>query len=66
MTHRCFAVTFTWEVGLVTLWSLKFLVLWVKTAHPRGLWAALSWRRGHLLFLEAETSAKDAAAQRDP
>ena len=39
--------------------------MWAEGAHPRGLWAALSWGKGHLLFFEAETSTKDVVLQHE-
>lgn len=60
-----FVVTFTPEGVPVTRWFRSFSVLWASTAHPHGLWAALSWGRGRWLLLEAETSTKDVVPQRE-
>jgi len=61
-THRCSAVTFIQEGGLGDALVLEVLRL---RAHPRGLWAAWSWGRGHLLLVEADTSVKDMVLQHE-
>lgn len=60
-----FVVTFTLEAGLVTRWFWSFSVLWANRAHPRVLWAALSWGRGCRFLLEAETCMKEVVPQHE-